>query len=129
MPYAYEELKRILNAREIRIESLGQAMSPVSTISLEPQGIPLDVKVILLGERRIYYMLCTLDPEFDELFKVSADFEDDIDRNDRNTGQYVNLIGTLARKEKLRPQRDRARPGHESGEHDLAGAAGHSVGR
>ncbi len=102
-PAAYEELKRILSAREIRIESLGQAMSLVSTISLEPQGIPLDVKVILLGERRVYYMLCTLDPEFDELFKVAADFEDDIDRNDRNTGQYVNLIGTLARKEKLRP--------------------------
>lgn len=102
-PAAYEELKRILNAREIRIESLGQAMSLVSTISLEPKGIPLDVKVILLGERRVYYMLCTLDPEFDELFKVAADFEDDIDRNNRNTGQYVNLIGTLARKEKLRP--------------------------
>ena len=102
-PAAYEELKRILSAREIRIESIGQAMNLVSTVSLEPQRIPLNVKVILLGERSLYYQLCMRDPEFGEHFKVAADFEDDIERNDANTSQYVNLIAALARKENLRP--------------------------
>ena len=101
-PYAYEELKRILSAREIRIEPPAQGLG-FSTVSLQPQPIPLDVKVILLGERRIYYLLCMQDPEFDELFKVAADFEDNIERDQDNTSQYVSLIGTLARREKLRP--------------------------
>jgi hypothetical protein len=75
-PYAWEALKRALRSEEIRIESLGQMLSLVSTASLEPQSIPLKVKVILLGERILYYLLNMLDPEFNDLFKVGADFED-----------------------------------------------------
>ena len=101
-PYAWEALKRALQARQIKIESLGQALSMVSTVSLEPEPVPLDVKVILLGDRMLYYLLCQRDPEFGELFKVAADFDDRFERNDDTQQVYARLIGTLARKEELR---------------------------
>ncbi|HEX8980827.1 MAG TPA: ATP-binding protein [Parasulfuritortus sp.] len=56
-PYAWEGLKRALRSSQVRIESLGQVYGLVSTISLEPEPMPLDVKVVLIGERRIYYLL------------------------------------------------------------------------
>src|SRR5262249_38115254 len=67
-PFAWEALKRALRAGEIKIESLAEKMSLVSTVSLEPEPIPLSTKVILVGDRRLYYMVSSLDPEFDELF-------------------------------------------------------------
>ncbi|MEN8175418.1 MAG: ATP-binding protein, partial [Pseudomonadota bacterium] len=75
-PYAWEGLKQALKACEVRIRSLGQVFSLVSTVSLEPEPIPLDVKVVLVGERLIYYLLKWYDPEFSELFRVAADFDD-----------------------------------------------------
>jgi predicted ATP-dependent protease len=66
-PLAWDALKRTLYEGGIRIESLGELLSLVSTVSLEPQAIDIDVKVILIGERRIYYLLCELDPDFAEL--------------------------------------------------------------
>ncbi|MHA1569411.1 MAG: AAA family ATPase, partial [Alphaproteobacteria bacterium] len=81
-PYAWEELKRILRAREIHIESLGQALGLVSTVSLEPEAIPLDTKIVLVGDRMIYDLLSAHDPDFQELFKVAADFDDQTDRTD-----------------------------------------------
>ena len=100
-PFAWEGLKRALQAEEIRIESLAQLMSLVSTVSLEPEPIPLDVKVILLGEPYIYYLLSMLDPEFNELFKVAVDFDYRMDRNPDTQQLYARLIGTLVRKEAL----------------------------
>ena len=101
-PYAWEGLKRALRAREIRIESLGQVFSYISTVSVEPEPIPLDVKIVLLGERSLYYLLHEFDPDFGELFKVTADFEDDMARDKENNMAYACLIGSLARKEGLR---------------------------
>jgi lon-related putative ATP-dependent protease len=102
-PLAWRALKRTLFAREIRVESLGEMLSLVSTVSLEPETIPLDVKVILIGERQIYYLLSELDPDFPELFKVAADFENGIERTVDNTVLYARLIATLARREELLP--------------------------
>jgi lon-related putative ATP-dependent protease len=102
-PFAWEELKRALRSREIRIEVLGQTLSLISTVSLEPEPIPLAVKVILLGERVLYYSLYQLDPDFEELFKVAADFEDQMDRTADNHLLYARMIGTIARQEGLRP--------------------------
>jgi lon-related putative ATP-dependent protease len=102
-PYAWEGLKRALQAGQIRIESVGQMLSLISTVSLEPEPIPLDVKVALFGDRLLYYLLWQLDPDFGELFKVEADFEEQMDRNGENQLLYAQLIGTLARKEELRP--------------------------
>ncbi|NTW49234.1 MAG: AAA family ATPase, partial [Chlorobiales bacterium] len=101
-PYAYEGLKQAIRSKQIRIESLGQAYSLISTVSLEPEPIPLNVKVVLLGERTLYYLLCEHDPDFCELFKVAADFEDDITRDETNHLAYARLISDVARKENLR---------------------------
>jgi len=100
-PYAWEGLKRALSSRELRIESLGQALSLVSTVSLEPEPIPLDVKIVLVGERLFYYLLYHYDPDFRELFKVAADFEDDMTRHEESDMLYARLVATLARREEL----------------------------
>ncbi len=101
-PFAWDALKRALSTRKIRIESLGQAYSLVSTMSLEPEPIPLDLKVILLGDRMLYFLLAQHDPEFGELFKVAADFEDEVERSAENDLLYARLVASLARQEKLR---------------------------
>jgi len=102
-PLAWTALKRALFAKEIRIETAGEMLSLVSTVTLEPQPIPLDLKIVLIGERMIYYLLCELDADFADLFKVAADFESRIDRNDRNTQLYGRLIAALARRDDLLP--------------------------
>ena len=102
-PYAWTSLKRTLFEKAVRMESLGQQLSLVTTVSLEPDSIPLDCKVILLGSRLLYLLLCELDPDFQELFKVAADFENRIDRTDDNVQLYGGLIATLAKREELLP--------------------------
>ncbi|MEQ1830486.1 MAG: AAA family ATPase [Pirellula sp.] len=102
-PYAWEGLKRALTSRSIKIESIGEALSLISTVSLEPEPIPLDVKVVMLGDRMLYYMLYQFDPEFPELFKVSADFDDEMDRSPEHCMLMARLVGTFAKREKLRP--------------------------
>ncbi|MBU6504260.1 MAG: Lon protease family protein [Betaproteobacteria bacterium] len=102
-PYAWEGLKRALQSHEIRIESLGEIFGFANTLSLQPQPIPLQVKLVLFGERLFYYLLCQLDPDFTDLFKVAADFEEDMARNPENTQLYARLIATLVRRQELRP--------------------------
>ncbi len=101
-PMAWEGLKQALLIREIRIEPLAHALGLFTTVTLEPEPIPLDVKVVLVGDRMIYYLLAELDPEFSRLFKVAADFDERIDRNDENNLFYARLVATLVRKEELK---------------------------
>ena len=79
-PFAWDGLKSVLKARQVQFENLERTYSLVATVSLAPEPIPLDLKVILLGERHLYYELYELDPDFASLFKVVADFEDDMPR-------------------------------------------------
>jgi len=102
-PYAWEGLKRCLQSSQIRIESLGQMLSLVSTVSLNPEPIPLDVKVILLGERLLFYLLSAYDPEVSDLFKVAADFEEDMDRAADSNLPYARMLAGIAREEGLLP--------------------------
>jgi lon-related putative ATP-dependent protease len=102
-PFAWEGLKRALTRRELRIESLAEMYSLVSTVSLEPEPIPLQAKVVLFGERYIYYLLQAYDPDFGKLFRVAADFSDDFDRTGGTTATFARLVGTLASREKLLP--------------------------
>jgi lon-related putative ATP-dependent protease len=102
-PYAWEGLKRALQAKRISIESLGRQFSLISTVSLEPEPIPLNVKIALIGDRMIYYLLWQLDPEFAELFKVAADFDEEMDRDDENQELYARLIATLVERKELHP--------------------------
>jgi lon-related putative ATP-dependent protease len=102
-PYAWEGLKRALRAGQIRIETPGQMLSQVNVITLEPQPIPLDVKVALVGDRTLYYLLSGNDPDFDELFKVAADFEDVMPRTPQSQQRYAHLIASMAQERGLRP--------------------------
>ena len=102
-PLAWETLKRALQMRRIRIESLAESMGWAAAATLEPEPIPLEVKVVLLGEPTLYYLLNHFDPDFRELFKVAADFDNRMDRNEETATLYAQLIGTLARREGLRP--------------------------
>lgn len=101
-PYAWEALKRALLAKQARIESLGQMLNIVSTVSLEPEPISLDLKVVLLGDRELYGLLAQLDPDFLGLFKVAVDFEDDIDRTPETSIAYARMITAFVVKEGMR---------------------------
>lgn len=102
-PYAWDALKRSLFAQKIDIESVGQTLGLVNTVSLEPEPIPLDVKVVLIGDRMLYYLANQVDPDFRELFKVAADFEEKVSRTEDNVHLYAQLMATLVKKENLLP--------------------------
>ncbi|MCF8056878.1 MAG: AAA family ATPase [Desulfocapsa sp.] len=102
-PFAYEGLKRTLRSRQIRMEPVERLFGLVSTVTLEPEPIPLDTKVVLIGEPIIYYLLNDYDPEFASLFKVQADFEYDMERSPASQQQYAALIAGIAREKELLP--------------------------
>ena len=107
-PFAWESLKRALFARSIRIESAGQALGLISTVSLEPEPIPLDVKVVLFGDRFAWYLLQEYDPDFGALFKVLADISGVVERSEENVRDYARLLASRARREGLRSFRSEA---------------------
>lgn len=102
-PFAWDGLKRAIRSREIRVESLERQLSLISTISLEPETIPMDLKVVLIGSRLLFYLLKEYDPEFSLLFKVSADFSEQLSREQGNELLYARLIATLQKREDIRP--------------------------
>jgi len=102
-PWSWEALKRALRSKSIRITSPGEEMSLLSTVSLEPEPIPLDTRVIVIGERLLYYLLVDLDPEFAELFKVQADFEDSLPRAARTLPDYARFLRSVVAAKHLRP--------------------------
>lgn len=102
-PYTWEQLKRALRAEQIIMETPVQTQGLATVISLTPEPIPLVVKIILLGNRLLYYQLHELDPDFGELFKVVVDFADTMERTTDNHQLYARLIATLINKEELRP--------------------------
>ncbi|BEH14954.1 Lon protease family protein [Marinobacter shengliensis] len=102
-PMAWESLKRILFSNEIRIESLERLYGLATTVSQQPEPIPLKVKVVLVGDRTLYYLLAHYDPDFLDLFKVEADFEDDLDRDGESYQLYARMLATMAKSVKARP--------------------------
>jgi lon-related putative ATP-dependent protease len=102
-PHAWEGLKRALYSRKIKIVPVEHLTETVRPISLEPTPIPLNIKVILLGDRHTFYALSNHDPDFGELFKVAVDFDEQIARTKINLQLYARLIATIVRKENLRP--------------------------
>jgi lon-related putative ATP-dependent protease len=101
-PFAWDALKRALISKEVTIENLGDQYTTLPTEHLRPEPIPLDVKVILLGPPEVYYLLYQLDSDFQELFKVKADFAPDMDWNDEHLGNYAAFISRLVREEGMR---------------------------
>ncbi|NNE51866.1 MAG: AAA family ATPase [Sulfitobacter sp.] len=102
-PFAWDALKRSLKTGRISIYSPAERMSLVSTVSLVPEPIPLKVRVILLGERLHYYLLSALDPEFPQLFKLEADFNDHLSLDQDLKNDYAKFVGTVARDLGIRP--------------------------
>lgn len=101
--FGWEQLKRSLRAGEIRTVSLEQLLSLASTVSLDPEPIPLAVKVVLIGPPMLYYLLSELDSDFPELFKIAAEFDDRVDRTPETVGLFARLIASAARRERVRP--------------------------
>lgn len=102
-PFAWETLMRELRAGKISIESPYESLGFASALSLQPEPIPLDVKVILTGEPIIYYLLSRFDPDFRELFKVAADFNTEMDRDEDAAMLYARLIASDVINEGLLP--------------------------
>jgi len=101
-PFAYEELKRTLRAHEIRIESPYQSLGLMSTVSLEPEPIPMDLKIVLVGEPQLYYLLSHYDPDFPVLFKVSADFDYRMGRDESTQLGLARAVAGVVRDESLK---------------------------
>lgn len=101
--YAWDTLKRCLQSHSISITSLTERLSLSSTTTLEPDPIPLDIRIILIGDRRLHMMLTQLDPEFGKLFKLQADFEDDLPRTAKNTRALARIVAGYAAEQNLKP--------------------------
>jgi predicted ATP-dependent protease len=102
-PHAWETLKRTLRSGLIRIESLEKSLGLISTVTLEPEPIPLTTKIILIGPRYLYYLIQNLDEDAQDLFKIGADFDDRIERTDEAEQLYARLFGTISKTQGLRP--------------------------
>ncbi len=100
--FSWDSLKRALRNKEIAVEEAGERLGFVATKSLRPEPIPLDAKVVLIGQPVLYYLLYTLDEDFSELFKVKADFDTQMDRADENIRDYAAFVCTLCREEGLK---------------------------
>lgn len=106
-PFVWEGLKRALKTGKIEIESQLSELG-INTMTLKPEVIPLNVKVILVGAREVYYLLEELDDEFNEMFRVLADFDDHIVRTADNVGQFVHLLTRHAADAGIQPLTDSA---------------------
>jgi lon-related putative ATP-dependent protease len=101
--FAYDAIKRAIKDREIRIEDVWEQYRLVSTVMLRPEPIPFNVKIILVGNPRLYYLLYNLDEEYRELFKVKADYENRMDRSAENILKYAAFVRTKCDERGLKP--------------------------
>lgn len=88
----YEALKKALRVKELDIEAVPEQRSSMVMISLRPEPIPLDLKVILIGNSQIYQTLLAMDADFKKLFKIKVEFEDDAPLNTENTNKLARII-------------------------------------
>ena len=105
---SWEGLKRTLRDGKLVIEELGERLGFVATKSLRPEPIPLDIKVVVIGEPLFYYLLLRLDAEFKELFKVKAEFDSRMDKSEANLRDYAAVICRICNSENLKHLRNDA---------------------
>lgn len=101
--FSYDALKRAIKNREIKIEDIWEQYRLMSTATLKPESIPLEVKVILVGSPYIYYLLYNLDEDYRELFKVKADFDNKMERTPENMEKYAAFVASCQHEENLIP--------------------------
>jgi lon-related putative ATP-dependent protease len=102
-PYAWDALKRSLKTREIAIEDVAKQLGMATTATLDPEPIPLNCKIVLVGDPFLYHLLYSLDPDFQELFNVKADFDTVAERTPENERLYASFVANVCRAEELRP--------------------------
>lgn len=102
-PMAWEALKRCLEARAIHISSAAEMLSLISTSSLEPEPIPLQVRVILVGDPVLHLLLSLHDPDFDRLFKLVADFSEDTPRSTESVALFARMVAGACQRDALHP--------------------------
>jgi predicted ATP-dependent protease len=102
-PFSWTALKRTIRQGEIKIEDVARFLGLTSTVTLEPDPIPLNVKVVLFGDRLLYFLLVAFDPEVAQHFKVLADFENDIERTSQNEALFARFIASIVRRDGLKP--------------------------
>ncbi len=103
-PFAWESLKRALLSKEIKIVPKERMIGLISTVTLEPEPVDLDIRVILIGNRILYYLLYNLDDDFKTLFSINADFEETFDKEERGSlVLYTSMIAAIAQKGGLLP--------------------------
>lgn len=98
-PFVWEALKRALHSRKLKMESPLLEYTRVATVTLTPQDIDLQVKVVVIGSRELYYALQELDPDFQDMFRVLVDFEEDIAFTDQRLQEFAQLVHTRASEE------------------------------
>ena len=102
-PFVWDALKRSLQSRKLKMESPLGELGRVSAITLNPQMIPLNVKLVIIGSRQLYYALQDHDPDFQEMFRVLVDFDEDIPMVDENLEQFAQLLKTRTSEEGMAP--------------------------
>lgn len=99
---SWEALKRALREARIRIENLAEVLDRTQTLTIQPEPVPLDAKIVLFGEPWLFYRLRELAPDFADFFKVQADFSVHAARNDENSTSMLRLLASVARSDGLR---------------------------
>ena len=102
-PFVWDALKRALQSRKLKMESPLGELGRVATVSLTPQMIPLNVKLVIVGSRQLYYALQDHDPDFQEMFRVLVDFDEDMPMLDENLEQFAQLLRTRTNEEGMAP--------------------------
>lgn len=102
-PFVWEALKRALHSRQLKTESPWAELGRLTTVTLAPQVIPLAVKLIIIGSRHVYYTLQDLDPDFQEMFRVLVDFDEDLPRTPESIEGMAQLLKTRTSEEGLAP--------------------------
>lgn len=100
-PFSWDGLKRALMNGKLKVEAAGDMYGLLTTVTLKPEPINLNVKIVLTGSRLLYYLLCAYDEDFKTLFKVEVDFEEEINLNEKTLGMYARLIAGLLQKYEL----------------------------
>ncbi|WP_159066665.1 AAA family ATPase, partial [Acinetobacter baumannii] len=102
-PFVWDALKRSLQSRRLKMESPLGEYGRLATVTLAPQMIPLNVKVVIIGSRQLYYALQDHDPDFQEMFRVLVDFDEDIPMDGDSLEQFAQLLKTRTSEEGMAP--------------------------
>lgn len=96
---SWDALKRVLRSNELAIENLGEQLGYVPVSSLRPEAIPIDMKVVIIGTPYLYYLLNVYDPEFQKIFKITADFDTSMRRSLESENELARFVASYVAQE------------------------------